>query len=148
VSPGSAGRGRERPGVAVASFSSHPLAPSPRRRWRHQSPGRLLSAGYLVKCFLNERLMEEERWLQRTEPQGYPCRRAGCWLPAPAVQPGEGGCDHPRGGFGGCYPGPFPDWDAFRSKSYPRWGRHRAELPAAGARGEGRENRKGHESSV
>lgn len=41
-------------------------------------PGPLLSAGYLVQCFLNERLMEEEGWLQRTEPQGYPGGRAGC----------------------------------------------------------------------
>lgn len=62
-------------------------------------PGPLLSAGYLVKCFLNERLMEEEGWLQRTEPQGYPCRRTGCQLPAPAISPGEGGCDNPPGRF-------------------------------------------------
>lgn len=50
-------------------------------------PGLLLSAGYLVKCFLNERLMEEEGWLHRTEPQGYPRRHASCQLQRPLPPP-------------------------------------------------------------
>lgn len=77
-------------------------------------PGLLLSAGYLVKCFLNERLMEEEGWLHRTEPQGYPCRHASCQLPAPAATT-------QRGGFG----------SRRRTRVYkspPRWGKRRPKL--------------------
>lgn len=69
------------------------LAPSPQRRWKHQSPGAALSGGYLVKCFLNERLMGEEGWLQCSEPQGYRGRR----LPAPRARwkPGKGSGGRP-----------------------------------------------------